>query len=42
MKRKDFPIAICVMSDSGETCKGWDCPIDVHKCFPNYKIPKQK
>ena len=41
MKSKPFPTAICVQSDRGDVCKGFDCPMDVHKCFPNYKIPKK-
>jgi hypothetical protein len=41
-KDKPFPTAICVMSDRAEVCKPKGCPVDVHKCFPNYNIPKEK
>ena len=42
MKNKKFPVAICVLSDRGDVCKGWDCSVDVRKCFPNYNIPKRE
>jgi hypothetical protein len=41
-KDKPFPTAICVMSDRGDVCIGYKCPVDVHKCFPNYNIPKEQ
>jgi hypothetical protein len=42
VKNKPFPVAICVMSDRGDVCIGHKCSVNVKKCFPNYKIPKEK
>ncbi len=41
LPKREFPVAICVQSDRADTCRGYDCPMDVRKCFPNYKIPEK-